>query len=235
MPIAVILVIALLIGLSFCRGKLPSSEPSVTVSPLPEQNVFTLRSEEDRDVIVMDGEEYFSWEGEWDAACGAPVWDWHGRMGRGLGFLARDGSLFADGEVYTLRGREEILLAYLPSDGWPITDMKLFLREGDTLPAVRVDGFSFGEVYRIVGEFPEEEMEKVCDLSDPALIASLAEVWLRGEDFDPPEVEYDRYRLRLYSAEVPGLYVNVNLSVNEALRCCAVERHRFSGISLFPM
>ena len=101
----------------------------VSGDPVPEEKLYVLHKTENGERILFDGDSYFSWEGEFDEAAETWVWDWHGRMGQGLGFLAKEDALFPDGELFTLRGCKDILLAFLPSDGWPVTDMKLFLRE----------------------------------------------------------------------------------------------------------
>ena len=207
----------------------------VSGDPVPEEKLYVLHKTENGERILFDGDSYFSWEGEFDEAAETWVWDWHGRMGQGLGFLAKEDALFPDGELFTLRGCKDILLAFLPSDGWPVTDMKLFLREGQTLPTVRADGFSCAEVFRIEGEFEEENYEKIADITDGEQIRSLATLWLEGENYFPPEGDYERYRVRLYSSEIPGLYVNVNVHVNRALQCYSVEKYRFSGDALLSV
>ena len=110
----------------------------------------------------------------------------------------------------------------------------LDLREGETLPEIRPEGFDFAEIYRIRGEFQEEEYEKIGETKDADWIHSLMQTWLSGETADLPEAEYDRYRVRAYSAERPGLYVNVTVHGNELHQCFAVEKYRFAGDALLP-
>lgn len=204
-------------------------------SALSSLSIYTWRPEGDREVITLDGVDYFSWEGEFDEGMGNVVWDWHGRMGKGLGLLLREGSVLPDGELYTLRDRSDILLAHMPNDGWPLTDMKIFLPEGVTLPEIRPDGFSYGEVFRLEGAFQEESYERVCNLTDPGILNRLGELWLTGESFDPPEGEYELYRIRLYSSEIPGLYVSLNLNVCAYLQSYALEKYRFTGDTLLSV
>lgn len=238
MHIFVIVILAVMFGLILSRGQVTSSsegDSRVSGTPVPERNYVPLRTEEDREIITLKGVDYFAVEGELSEASEAPVWDWHGRMGEGVGYLLREGALFPDGELYTLRGRRDILLAYLPGGGWPIDDMGIFLPSGVTLPAVRADGFSSAEIFRIRGEFPEEEYEKIGENTDFSWISALARAWLEGETSDAPEGEYERFRVRLYSSEIPGVYVNVNVYANRDLRCIVAEKYRFGGETLLPM
>jgi len=234
-------VIYLLIGLVLMAGVLLLCAKSVTPEAIKEAapalsslSVYPLRKEGDRLALTVDGVDYFSWEGETDSLTGTPVWDWHGRMGDRLGMLLPDGGVFATGELFTLRDRKDILLAHLPEDGWPITDMMLFLPEGTLLPEIRPDGFALAEVYRLKGEFQDECYERVCDITDPSRLCALAESWLSGGEYEPAEGEYERYRIRLYSAEIPGLYAALNLHVNRATQAFVLERYRFRGDTLLP-
>lgn len=239
MPYILILVGAVLLVALFLRRSVitDSAEPqSADLCPtLPEQNLIPLKTTEDgRNVITLRGVDYFAYEGEYSEDIGIRVWDWHGRMGNGLGFLVRDNALFYEGELYTLRGREDILLAFLPRDGWPITDMQIFLPQGGSLPAVEAGGFCKAEVFRLEGEYEEETYEKVIEISDAGQIATLAECWLNGPCAEPPEGEYERYRIRLYSAQIEGLYVNVNLNRSESTGQTFVEKYRFAGDTPLP-
>ncbi len=220
------LIAVLLVRLLFSR-KPKEGEP---VAP-PEYVQIPLETVDGADCLVLDGVRYYAYGG--DDVDGTLVWDWHGRMGDGMGVLTRSGTLMPVGELYRLRdGKGDILLAYLPEEGWPITDMQIFVREGCALPEISADGFAFGEIYRVSGEFPEEELEKVCDLKEPSQVAELAEAWLNGESFDLPEAEYDRYRVRLHSSLEPGLYVTFPVNVCEEQFCYAVEKIHFQGDAL---
>ena len=69
------------------------------------------------DCIVLDGARYYAYQGE--DVDGTQLWTWHGRMGEQVGVLSRENSPLPVGGLYQLRGGNgEILLAYLPSDGW---------------------------------------------------------------------------------------------------------------------
>ena len=223
--------IGFLLLLLFGFFRFPRTGEGETEAP-PELTAIPLQLEEDREVLEWNGARYVSYEGEFDPESGVQVWDWHGRMGAAIGYLTRNQSAFPVGELYHLRGNGDVLLAFLPEDGWPITDMKLFLREGSSLPEISPSGFSFAEVYRILGEFPEEEYEKIREVSDRETIAELISLWQSGETVSLPEAEYDRYRIRVYSEDFPGLYVNVTVNVNETFACFAVERYRFAGEAL---
>ena len=208
--------------------------PQVSGDPMPEQNYISLRTENGTDVVSRDGLDYFATEGTYSEELQTWIWDWHGRMGEPLGYLIREGSVFPDGGLYTLRGRDDLLLAYLPGEGWPITDMRIFLPSGVALPSVKESRFSFAEVYRLSGEFSEEEQTKIADIEDPSVISSLASLWFEGDLFDPPEGEYDRFRVYLYSAEIPGLYATVNLHLHSSASFCVMEKYGFSGDTLLP-
>ena len=224
----VILLLAVVLAIRFILFRKPKAGEPV----LPAENVqIPLETVDGSDCLVWDGGRYYAYAGA--DVDGGPVWDWHGRMGDGIGFLTRAGHLTAAGELYRLReGSGDLLLAYLPEEGWPITDMQIMVREGASLPEIAADGFAFGEVYRIEGEFPEEELEKVCDLTDPARIAELAGAWLEGEHFDLPEEKFEGFRVRLHSAAEPGLYVTFAVNVCRARNCIAVEKFHFGGDAL---
>lgn len=235
MHIGVIIVLALFFGFLFSRKSVQSSaegEAQVFGAPLPEENYFSLRTENGVDLISFGGTDYTAVEGDLLEDGETWVWDWHGRMGEGIGFAIREGSVFPDGEIYTLRGRNDILLAFLPREGWPLTDMRIFLPPAVTLPTVRTDGFSFAEIFKIEGDFPDEEYKKIGDCADFSLLSSLAHLWQEGDPFDPPEGEYEEYRVRLYSSEMTGLYVNINVHRHISSGCFVVEKYRFSGDTL---
>jgi hypothetical protein len=90
-------------------------------------------------------------------------------------------------------------------------------------------------VFRLEGAFQEESYERVCNLTDPGILNRLGELWLTGESFDPPEGEYELYRIRLYSSEIPGLYVSLNLNVCAYLQSYALEKYRFTGDTLLSV
>ena len=72
------------------------------------------------------------------------------------------------------------------------------------------------------------------ECTDYSLISSLAQAWMTGETFDPAEGEYEEYRVRLYSAELLGLYVNVSVHKHLSSGTFVVEKYRFSGDTLLP-
>lgn len=205
--------------------------------------LFSLRSEESSesfsyeripletvdsvDCLVWGGVRYYAYPGV-DVE-GDTVWDWHGRMGEGLGILTRSDGVPV-GDLYTLRENDgDFLLADLPQDGWPITDMQIFVKEGAALPEISAEGFSFGEVYSISGEFLEEEWEKVCDIVEPSHVQALAKAWLSGTSVSVPEGEYQPYRVRLHWGEIPGLYVTFLVNVNQERGEAFLEKFHFQG------
>lgn len=213
-------------------GKRGGEQPAA-----PEDTVsISLIQDEQGEYISLDGDLYFAYEGAVAEDAAVPVWDWHGRMGDGIGYLFRDEDRFPCGELYRLRGETEgVLLAFLPQDGWPVTDMKLFLREDFELPEVVPEEFCFGEIYRSEGEFPEETLEKIREFSDGDFAEDLATAWLSAEPSVLPEgVEFDRYRIRLYSVSEPGLYVLLTLYVNLEQGVFVLEGFRFRGDILLP-
>ncbi len=239
MPYVLIIIGAVLLVSLFLRRPVitDSAEPqSADLRPtLPEQNFISLNTtEEGLDWFTYNGVDYFAWAGEFDAASEMQVWDWHGRMGEGLGFLVRDNALFPDGELYTLRGREDILLAFLPRDGWPITDMQIFLPQFLSLPTLPETEFSKGELYRIEGEFEEEQYEKIGEIEDFSLLTELISAWQNGPEAELPDGEYQRFRVRLYTREIPGLYAIVNLNRSESTGETFVEKYRFAGDAPLP-
>ena len=239
MPYLLIIVGAFLLILLFLRRPLfADTADSQSADPhpsLPEQNFIPLKTtEEGRDWLTYKGVDYFAWEGEYDPEADLQVWDWHGRMGEGLGFLVRDNALFPDGELYTLRGQEDVLLAFLPRDGWPITDMQIFLPRDLSLPSLPETEFAKGELYRIEGEFEEEQYEKIGEIEDLSLLTELASAWQKGPDGELPDGEYQRFRVRLYTREIPGLYAIVNLNRSETTGETFVEKYRFAGDTPLP-
>ncbi len=195
--------------------------------------VVTLETVDGADCLVYNGRRYYEVLGE-DGCDGTFWWDWHGRMGDGLGVLTRSGALLPTGELYCLReGTGEILLAHLPEEGWPLTDMKIFVAEGTVLPTLTADGFSYGEVYRIEGDLGEEEWTRVCEITEPSHLRCLAEAWLSEEEVSLPEGEYVRYRVRLHWGKEPGLYATFNVNVSEN-GLSAVEKYRFRGDAPLP-
>ncbi len=205
-------------------------KPKDASAPSASGEVFSLETVDGADCFVCDGKRFYEVSGE--DVQDTVWWDWHGRMGKGLGLLTRPGNPFPVGELYCLReGKGDILLAHLPEEGWPLTDMKLFLAEGASLPTLTSHGFAYGEVYRIEGDLGEEEWTKVCEIADPSHCSFLAETWLEGEEISLPEGEYIRFRVRLYWAEEPGLYVTFNVNVSEE-GVAALELYRFRGDAL---
>lgn len=212
------------------------------VRPRPEEGngegvetslaVIPLLDEDGREYVERNGVRYWAYEGETWGDLPDPLWVWHGRMGDGLGYLVREGGFAAIGEVYTVRGSQELLLAHLPQDGWPITDMLLLIREGASLPSLSPDAFARAVIYHVRGAFSEEEYERVGETCDPAFCEEAFRVWTEGEAVDLPEAEYERYRVRLYSAEVEGLYVSLTVHVDELRSAYAVERFDFGGDAL---
>ena len=181
--------------------------------PEPAYERISLETVDGVDCLVWQGSRYYAYCGV-DLEDGT-VWDWHGRMGKGLGVLIRSDGVPV-GDLYTLRENDgDFLLADLPQDGWPITDMQIFVKEGAALPEISAEGFFFGEVYSISGEFTEEEWEKVCDIVEPSHVQALAKAWLSGASVSVPEGEYQPYRVRLHWGEIPGLYVTFLLNVNQ--------------------
>ncbi len=194
--------------------------------------VVTLETVDGADCFVYDGRRYYEVLGE--EFDGTFWWDWHGRMGQALGFLTRPGALLPTGELYCLKeGKGEILLAHLPEEGWPLTDMKMFLAEGAALPTLTAEGFAYGEIYRVEGEIGEEEWTMVCEISEPAHLRLLAETWLSDAEISLPEGEYTRYRVRLHWGDEPGLYATFNVNVSEN-GLSALEKYRFRGDAPLP-
>lgn len=212
------------------------------VRPRPEEGngggaeaslaVIPLLCEDGRDFVERDGVRYWAYEGEMKSDSPDPLWIWHGRMGEGIGYLVREGGFAAIGELYSVRGSQEFLLAHLPQDGWPITDMRLFIRADSSLPSFSADAFARAVIYHVRGAFSEEEYERVGETCDPAFCEEIFRLWTEGEAVDLPEGEYERYRVRLYSSEVEGLYVSLTVHVDELRSAYAVERFDFGGDAL---
>ena len=222
-----IILLIVLIVLFLLRLLIAPKSSETAVLPSQYSRVM-LETVDGLDCLVWDGVRYYAYQGiETD---GVAVWDWHGRMGDGLGVLVRCEGGFPVGELYRLReGGDEFLLASLPEDGWPITDMQIFVREGAELPQISAEGFAFGEIYLVSGEFPEEELEKVCDLIEPSEVRALAEAWLHGAPVSVPDGEYETYRVRLHWGAVPGLYVTFLLNVSQKGGEGFLEKIHFQG------
>jgi len=186
--------------------------------------------------VTLDAVDYVPYGGI--AVEDAVYYEWHGRMGEQVAYLIDPQAPVPIGDLYRLReGNGDILLAHLPRDGWTVTDMQIYLRQGVSLPEPAAEGFSFGELYRIEGDFSEEEWEKICDLTDPSLVRALAAAWLSGEPAELPEGDWDRYRIRLHWAEQPGLYVTFPLNVCRDGDLIFLEKRAFGGdvpLDFFP-
>lgn len=226
-PVALVALVALLLL------KKPATEGEPEPEFLPELTTHTLIKDGDREILRIEGRTYVPYEGETEDGC--QYWDWHGRMGDSWGYLMREKEVFPVGELHCLRdGRGDILLAHLPADGWPVDDMCLYLAEGVSLPPLTSESFAYGEIYRAEGEFPDERLLTVGSIREPAELQLLADAWLNGETAIYAEGEHETYRIRLYSAIEPGLYVTFAVFRDPQTGIAFLEGYRFRGTVPLP-
>lgn len=229
----IILLLLFGIGIATTLGRVlqRNKENAPHQSPY-ELPVLSLQEENERFFVEYEGARYHAREGE-ETDKGTGVSHWHGRMGEGIGLLQDQKTQTIVGQLYHLREDERnVLLAYLPQEGYPLTDMLLLIREETALPPITPDAFAYGEVYRVLGEVPEEELVQVGTITDQALLSTLVTAWTKGEDALLPHGEYERYRIRLHSKDRQGLYVSLSLNVCREQNCFAVEKRGFEGDTL---
>lgn len=227
MEIALLLLLGIAIAVGL--GHFPSSdgEKATDISPYGRP-LLSLQEEDKRFFVEYRGVRYFVSQED-----GAELCPWHGRMGEGIGLLQDQKTQTIVGQLYHLREDERnVLLAYLPQEGYPLTDMLLLIREETALPPITPDAFAYGEVYRVLGEVPEEELVQVGTITDQALLSTLVTAWTKGEDALLPHGEYERYRIRLHNKDRQGLYVSLSLNVCREQNCFAVEKRGFEGDTL---
>jgi hypothetical protein len=112
--------------------------------------------------------------------------------------------------------------------------MQIFLPQDRSLPTLPETEFSKGELYRIEGEFEEEQYEKIGEIEDLSLLTELISAWQNGPEAELPDGEYQRFRVRLYTREIPGLYAIVNLNRSESTGETFAEKYRFTGDTPLP-
>ncbi len=201
-----------------------------------EESILLKTDENGCEWFERNGRRYVSAQGISIKGSDTLFWDWHGRIGKGIGILYRPQEPFPCGELYCLKGnKEDIFLAYRPEEGWTVTDMQLFPEENTPLPVLRHDGFSYGEVYRITQEFPAEEVTKIAELTDAELLQALALAWLSGDPVCPPEDGlYSSYRIRLYSKDTEGLYISFLMNVKKPENLFFIEKRGLCQDTLLP-